>query len=309
MTVDGPVVCGVEDHGEALEPAGVAAWLADTLGARLLLVHVIRVGPALVGAPLPPPLPEDAPEAPASVQRARALVREVAIACGRPEAEAVVAFGHAADALLSVTERENASLLVTGTRGHGPLRRALLGSVSRRLLRDGGCPAVVVPPGARVTVGGRPPRIVAGLDGSGESLRAVEAAAALARRLRGRITLVHVLEAAGDAGADEEDTVAVAGDAALEGEERQAMRLIERASRTAHGTEGVEVEARVGRGEPATVLAAEASREPADLVAVGSRGLGGLRSAVVGSVSGRLAAGAPVPVLVCPPGAVRAPRA
>jgi nucleotide-binding universal stress UspA family protein len=38
-----------------------------------------------------------------------------------------------------------ADLLFVGSRGHGPLRRALLGSVSRALLRDAGCPVVVTP--------------------------------------------------------------------------------------------------------------------------------------------------------------------
>ena len=36
-------------------------------------------------------------------------------------------------------------LLFTGSRGYGPLRRALLGSVSGALLRDAGCPVVVTP--------------------------------------------------------------------------------------------------------------------------------------------------------------------
>ena len=34
-------------------------------------------------------------------------------------------------------------LLFTGSRGYGPLRRALLGSVSGALVRDAGCPVVV----------------------------------------------------------------------------------------------------------------------------------------------------------------------
>ncbi|CAA9484428.1 MAG: hypothetical protein AVDCRST_MAG38-2234 [uncultured Solirubrobacteraceae bacterium] len=37
--------------------------------------------------------------------------------------------------------------LVTGSRGHGPLRATMLGGVSRRLARDARCPLVVVPRG------------------------------------------------------------------------------------------------------------------------------------------------------------------
>jgi len=36
-------------------------------------------------------------------------------------------------------------LLFTGSRGYGPLRHALLGSVSGALVRDAGCPVVVMP--------------------------------------------------------------------------------------------------------------------------------------------------------------------
>ena len=36
-------------------------------------------------------------------------------------------------------------LLFVGSRGYGPLRRALLGSVSAALVRDAGCPVIVTP--------------------------------------------------------------------------------------------------------------------------------------------------------------------
>jgi nucleotide-binding universal stress UspA family protein len=42
------------------------------------------------------------------------------------------------------------SLLVIGSRGYGPVRRALLGSVSRHVIRAATCPVLVVPRGVRV---------------------------------------------------------------------------------------------------------------------------------------------------------------
>ena len=54
-------------------------------------------------------------------------------------------------------------LLVCGSRGYGPVRRVLLGSVSRRLSHEARCPLIVLPRGvpvafdrrvdARVTIG------------------------------------------------------------------------------------------------------------------------------------------------------------
>jgi nucleotide-binding universal stress UspA family protein len=39
----------------------------------------------------------------------------------------------------------DADLLVTGSRGYGPLRRVLIGSVSTPLMRSAPCPVMVVP--------------------------------------------------------------------------------------------------------------------------------------------------------------------
>jgi nucleotide-binding universal stress UspA family protein len=65
---------------------------------------------------------------------------------------------------------------------------------------------------------------------------------------------------------------------------------------------GLMVEAMIHSGAAGPVLLAEA--ENADLVVVGSRGLGGFAGLIVGSVSGQLAAHSPCPVIV-----TRSPRA
>jgi nucleotide-binding universal stress UspA family protein len=52
--------------------------------------------------------------------------------------------GHAAELLMSKAE-EGVDLLVTGSRGYGPARRVLLGSVSSKLARSAPCPLLVVP--------------------------------------------------------------------------------------------------------------------------------------------------------------------
>ena len=44
--------------------------------------------------------------------------------------------------------REELDLIVTGSRGYGPLRAVLVGGVSGRLLRRAHCPVIVVPRGA-----------------------------------------------------------------------------------------------------------------------------------------------------------------
>jgi nucleotide-binding universal stress UspA family protein len=40
-------------------------------------------------------------------------------------------------------------LLVCGSRGYGPLRAVLLGSVSRRITAEARCPVIVIPRGVK----------------------------------------------------------------------------------------------------------------------------------------------------------------
>jgi nucleotide-binding universal stress UspA family protein len=55
--------------------------------------------------------------------------------------------GEPADVLIAVSE--HLDLLVCGSRAYGPLRAVLLGSVTRRVVTEAGCPVLVLPRGVR----------------------------------------------------------------------------------------------------------------------------------------------------------------
>lgn len=78
---------------------------------------------------------------------------------GRPDVEAALAeLGDTAPELrtpsgdparnLAAATADGLDVLVMGSRGHGPMGRALLGSVSSAVMRSASCPVVVVPRGA-----------------------------------------------------------------------------------------------------------------------------------------------------------------
>lgn len=66
--------------------------------------------------------------------------------------ETILLDGVEPDAMLCAAG-EDLHLLVMGSRGYGPTRRVLLGSVSAGVVHSAGCPVLVVPRGARVPAG------------------------------------------------------------------------------------------------------------------------------------------------------------
>jgi len=122
----GAVVCGVDGSDEAQAAARVAARMADDLHVALTLVSV------------------RAPQA-TSDDFAAGLG---AIAMTTPtgdHVERLAVSGDPADELARAAADRRAALLVVGSRGRGPVRAALLGSVSAGVTRLATCPVLIVP--------------------------------------------------------------------------------------------------------------------------------------------------------------------
>ncbi|MDT0118999.1 universal stress protein [Kocuria sp. PD6] len=135
-------------------------------------------------------------------------------------------------------------------------------------------------------------RVVVGVDGSPESLRALEWAVTEARLRQGQVHVVtawqHPSMVAGD---DEPDWD-------LTRYEARARFLQDDAMRSVHA-EQEDITGEVVQGQPAAVLV-EASTE-ADLLVVGSHGYGGFTGLLLGSVSNQVLHHARCPVLVVRP--------
>jgi nucleotide-binding universal stress UspA family protein len=149
--------------------------------------------------------------------------------------------------------------------------------------------------GARGEAGGMAATVLCGVDWRDESRIAVRVARRLSERLGARLVLVHV------APTPIIPTVSVIPGGRVElalREQRDAEELLDEVATSERL--GEDVEQRVTFGDPAEQLAALAADERAELVVVTSRGRHGLRSALLGSVSTRLAASAPCAVVVVP---------
>ena len=212
--------------------------------------------------------------------------------------------GAVASALAAYVDQADADLVVMTTHGRGALERALVGSVADRLVRSLNVPMLLVPPSTAregAGVSWRAKELVAGLDGSREGETAVTTAAALARLLKVPITLVQVivpLVATTDpplpfpTGLDEELT---------EARRQEALDYVKDVAERLRGDGVTATGVAVVGATPAGTLVELGKRERGTILAVGTRGLGGVKRLMLGSVADKLVRGATVPVLVAPP--------
>jgi nucleotide-binding universal stress UspA family protein len=149
--------------------------------------------------------------------------------------------------------------------------------------------------------------IICGIDGSADSQAALKVAAEFAGRLGSTLILAHVAEpayvpyAAAYPFGGTSGPIAVAKE--VQSEEEAAARLLELVAVDAGLADA---QRRVAIGHPAERLAELADEEDAELIVIGSRGQGALKSAFLGSVSYSLVGIARCPVLIVPPGASEA---
>ena len=184
-----------------------------------------------------------------------------------------------------VDEAKSADLLVVGSNGLGATTSFLLGSVAGLVLHESPCPVVVVPaePGA---LGGR---IAVGIDGSHQSTAALNWAADDARRRGARLVVVHAWEYPYRVSAEaaERGTALAQADAAI---------VLERYVDSVRPSGSGPVTGQLAEGPATHVLLGVA--KTVDLLVVGSRGRGGFRSMLLGSVAHALCAHSTCPVAV-----------
>jgi nucleotide-binding universal stress UspA family protein len=163
--------------------------------------------------------------------------------------------------LHEVADALDASLIVVGSSHHGPAGRLVLGNVTAETLRRAPCAVAVAPRGWAGSARSLA-RIGVGIDGSERDAPAIDFARRLAGQVRppAAVETIHVAS-------PQRRGAAVAAELQLE-------------------------------GEVADALAAHSGA--LDLLVLGSRGLGPVRSLILGSVAARLVGFAHCPVLVLP---------
>jgi nucleotide-binding universal stress UspA family protein len=118
-----------------------AKGLAEGADKTLVVVHVKEL---LVGRGGGYPVYADDDELVAKIEAQVDEIRKGGVAVELKLATAA-SFGPA-HFVAKIAEEVAADVIVVGTRGHGPIAGALLGSVAQHLLHDAHCPVLAVPP-------------------------------------------------------------------------------------------------------------------------------------------------------------------
>jgi nucleotide-binding universal stress UspA family protein len=194
------------------------------------------------------------------------------------------------DVIERVADEVDADLIVVGSRDIGGLHRLLAGSVSTSVVHATHRPVLIVRGGDESWP---PARMIVGVDRSRESKRAAMIAASFG--LLYPETVVELLEVLPDPLAPTAHYFNLDGELAVEHEHLDALaESLERVS-------GRSVSAATAFGTPAEALLARGDDQTGpNLLVVGTRGLGGMRRLLLGSVSTKILHSGHTPVLVVP---------
>jgi nucleotide-binding universal stress UspA family protein len=220
---------------------------------------------------------------------------------GATVTSARLGMGSPVDQILYASEEIGAGLVVVGRRGLGGIKRLLMGSVSEGVVHHARCPVLVL----RNTANVWPPRrIIMADDSSSDAKRAAELAARIGGLFEAKGSLVQVypklLKTSQKHGALESRIVGQAlqqAETELRGRAEELGGLLGSLPEVKlivdEGADGID-------GVALTLLHMAQETDEPTLISVGSRGLGMISRARLGSVSTKVVRAADGPVLVCP---------
>ena len=223
---------------------------------------------------------------------------------GGTVAEAHPRVGTAAREVVALAEEMGAGLIVVGSCGLGGLRRALTGSVSLGVVRHAHCSVIVVRgSGDREEERHMPGKVLLTYDGSKEATAAAELAVEIANATGSVLHLLHVVALERYlpplAYAPYEEAEAwEAWEAGIERDEERTRSFVEGQAQRMEAQGARVAEAHLAFGKPEEEIVRLAENLNAQLVIVGSRGRGGLRRALLGSVSDSVVRHAHCPVMI-----------
>ena len=187
--------------------------------------------------------------------------------------------------IVDLADSENCDLIVMGRKGRGQIEKALIGSVTARVIGHTHRDVLVVPENS--SIGWK--KILLATDGSKYSQPAIGKAIEFAKSYGSELQVISVVDVT-------EDFFAQAPKA-FEDLINKAKALVEDIKRKA-GAEGIMAEGLVREGDAYSVIVEVSRRQEVDGIIMGSHGRTGLRRLLMGSVTEKVIGHALCPVLV-----------
>ncbi|MGI5836757.1 MAG: universal stress protein [Chloroflexota bacterium] len=278
------LLVGYDGSGPAREAALMAGRLAKQLGANVTVLTVGEIAPLIV-APTGMFIREaqERDFVPIAEEGAE-IVEALGVA-----AESQVEIGDPATQVVEAVRRAGVDLVVMGHRGMGGVAGLVLGSVAKKVAEESSCPVLVVIGNAPDTIR----KILVAIDGSEHSRRAVEIIVDLASAFDAEVTIIHVLDPT-ELG---EATTEVAKRKLRAAFRERGSSILADAAELFRRA-GVAHETVLAEGRPSDVVSERVQSSDYDLVAIGRRGLGGVKSLMLGSVSDEVLRKVKRPVLL-----------
>lgn len=214
--------------------------------------------------------------------------------------EPMIAVGKPAEEIARIAEEKQIDLVIAATRRRSGLKRLILGSVTEQLMRTLSCPLLVIHSPSHEFIDARNQRvrlgkILIGCDFSDDSRLALGYGLSLAQEFESELHLVHVIEPP-----VYQDLVKVKATAPQGIKDnvlsdlltKKLQRLVPPEVRNWCSLHTILLE-----GPAYEELVAYAERNSVDMIVLGVRGYGLVRSLLVGSTTDRVMRHAPCPVL------------
>ena len=295
MANTGPILVPLDGSEKDARALAVALALAELSGAPLRLIHVLEQPDGTESDRTTQGTAEQR-----LAERAGSLVAgpHVAITWDVLTSEDVV------DAVVRHATEHDVLAVVMGTRAPNLAGRMLAGSVADRVMRECPRPVVLVPPGTAYMAGKRirHGRVLVPLDRSALAEQALD----FLLRLRHANALEYVLLTVVPPEPVSRAVGAVTAEVAsaeLRTAERHLQAVAARAR--AHGATTIETQV-VERADPAATIAGAVRGCLVEMIVMSTRGAGGLRRLVLGSVAEAVVRASEVPVLLLTPASLAA---
>jgi nucleotide-binding universal stress UspA family protein len=193
--------------------------------------------------------------------------------------------GEIFERISDLASAENCDLIVMGRKGLHRLERALVGSITARVIGYSQRDVLVVPDDTQVGF----QRVLVATDGSKQCRTAVEKAIDFSQSYGGEISVVSIIDVPAEFYAEAPQVV---DDMA-----RKAKGYVEEVKKQAEAS-GVKVETFVKEGEAYQAIVDIAKERDVNIIVMGSHGRTGLKRLLMGSVAEKVIGYAPCPVLV-----------